>query len=106
MTKAIKEAMPHWLKLLKTRNSWEEKTQETDGHANNLLKTMRDIAATAGVTSLVKGFLELSDSQAQIDARLNLMKDETHSVAQLNDLIYQSALRSRAAYSDTCRCSG
>ena len=106
MTKAIKESNAALVETIKNQEQLGRKTQETDGHANNLLKTMRNIAATAGVTSLVKGFLELSDSQTQINARLNLMKDETHSVAQLNDLIYQSALRSRAAYSDTADAVG
>lgn len=106
MTKAIKESNAALVETIKNQEQLGRKTQETDGHANNLLKTMRNIAATAGVTPLVKGFLELSDSQAQINARLNLMKDETHSVAQLNDLIYQSALRSRAAYSDTADAVG
>ena len=106
MTKAIKESNAALVETIKNQEQLGRKTQETDGHANNLLKTMRNIAATAGVTSFVKGFLELSDSQAQINARLNLMKDETHSVAQLNDLIYQSALRSRAAYSDTADAVG
>lgn len=106
MTKAIKESNAALVETIKNQEQLGRKTQETDGHANNLLKTMRNIAATAGVTSLVKGFLELSDSQAQINARLNLMKDETHSVAQLNDMIYQSALRSRAAYSDTADAVG
>lgn len=106
MTKAIKESNAALVETIKNQEQLGRKTQETDGHANNLLKTMRNIAATAGVTSLVKGFLGLSDSQAQINARLNLMKDATHSVAQLNDLIYQSALRSRAAYSDTADAVG
>ena len=106
MTKAIKESNAALVETIKNQEQLGRKTQETDGHANNLLKTMRNIAATAGVTSLVKGFLELSDSQTQINARLNLMKDATHSVAQLNDLIYQSALRSRAAYSDTADAVG
>lgn len=106
MTKAIKESNAALVETIKNQEQLGRKTQETDGHANNLLKTIRNIAATAGVTSLVKGFLGLSDSQAQINARLNLMKDETHSVAQLNDLIYQSALRSRAAYSDTADAVG
>lgn len=106
MTKAIKESNAALVETIKNQEQLGRKTQETDGHANNLSKTMRNIAATAGVTSLVKGFLGLSDSQAQINARLNLMKDETHSVAQLNDLIYQSALRSRAAYSDTADAVG
>lgn len=106
MAKAIKESNAALVETIKNQEQLGRKTQETDGHANNLLKTMRNIAATAGVTSLVKGFLGLSDSQAQINARLNLMKDETHSVAQLNDLIYQSALRSRAAYSDTADAVG
>lgn len=106
MTKAIKESNAALVETIKNQEQLGRKTQETDGHANNLLKTMRNIAATAGVTSLVKGFLGLSDSQAQINARLNLMKGETHSVAQLNDLIYQSTLRSRAAYSDTADAVG
>ena len=47
MTKAIKESNAALVETIKNQEQLGRKTQETDGHANNLLKTMRNIAATA-----------------------------------------------------------
>ena len=50
----------------------------------------------------------MSDNQMTEELRLRceMSQEEKYSVAQLNDLIYQSALRSRAAYSDTADAVG
>ena len=58
------------------------------------------------MTKLVKDFLDFSDTQAQINARLNLMNDGLQTTNELSEMIYQSALRSKAAYSDTADAVG
>ncbi len=78
-----------------------ESTQKADAAANKLLSTFKKMAAAAGVSTLVRSFLDLSDTQASINARLGMMNDGMQSVNELNEMIYQSALRSRAAYDST-----
>lgn len=58
------------------------------------------------MTTLVRSFLDFSDTQAQINARLNLMNDGFQTTNELSEMIYQSALRSKAAYSDTADAVG
>lgn len=50
---------------------------------------------------LAKSFLSFSDTQTQIIARLGLMNDGLQDTMQLNEMIYQSAQRSRASYTST-----
>lgn len=70
-------------------------TQKTNDQAGKLLSTIKRIAAAAGVTTLVRSFLDFSDTQAQINARLNLMNDGFQTTNELSEMIYQSALRSK-----------
>lgn len=88
------------------QREYNETVRQSGLSMSDLLKKVRNLAVVSAGIKLGKSFLELSDTQTQINARLNLMKDEQHSVAQLNDLIYQSALRSRAAYIDTADAVG
>jgi tape measure domain-containing protein len=78
-----------------------QETKKTERSASRLLSTFKRIAAAMGTVSLVKSFLGFSDTQTQIHARLNLMNDGLQSTDRLNEMIYQSALRSRAAYAST-----
>lgn len=78
-----------------------ESTRKADAAASKLLSTFQKMAATAGASALVKSFLDLSDTQASINARLGMMNDGMQTVNELNEMIYQSALRSRAAYDST-----
>lgn len=88
------------------QREYDEAVRQSGLSMSDLLKKVRNLAVVTAGIKLGRSFLELSDTQTQINARLNLMKDEQHSVAQLNDLIYQSALRSRAAYIDTADAVG
>lgn len=75
--------------------------KRADNEAKKLLSTVRRIVAVTGAISLVKGFLGFSDTQSQINAKLNTMTDNLEDAAKLQNDIYLSALRSRAQYSDT-----
>ena len=69
--------------------------------AGDLLRTLGKIAVASGVVSLAKSFLGFSDAQAQVNARMNLINDGQQTTAELNELIYQSALRAKSSYFDT-----
>ncbi len=78
-------------------------TKRTDKAAGNLLRTFRQIAVATGAVNLVKTFLGVADQQTQITARLNLMNDGLQSTAELQDMIYMSAQRTRSAYDATAQ---
>ena len=79
----------------------KEETEKTDNAAKNLLGTIRKIAAASGAFALAKSFLGFSDAQTQVNARMNLINDGQQTTAELNEMIYQSALRAKSAYFDT-----
>lgn len=49
----------------------------------------------------IHGILNLADELAQTTARLDMMNDGLQTTAQLNNMIFESAQRSRGAYADT-----
>lgn len=106
MTVAIKEGNSALIDTIENQSRLGRETQKTNDQAGKLLSTIKRIAAAAGVTTLVRSFLDFSDTQAQINARLNLMNDGFQTTNELSEMIYQSALRSKAAYSDTADAVG
>lgn len=84
------------------RNHTEE-TRRTGRAAGDLLRTFRQIAVATGAVSLVRSFLGVADQQTQITTRLNLMNDGLQSTAELQDMIYVSAQRTRSAYDTTAQ---
>lgn len=89
------------LKIIQNQKRHQTEVERTNRSAKQLLSTFRNIAAATGATMLVRSFLDFSDTQTQIMARLNLMNDGLQDTAQLNEMIYQSAQRSRASYTST-----
>ena len=106
MTAAIKEGNSALIDTIENQSRLGRETQKTNDQASKLLSTIKRIAAATGVTTLVRSFLDFSDTQAQINARLNLMNDGFQTTNELSEMIYQSALRSKAAYSDTADAVG
>lgn len=106
LTAAIKESNSALIDTIENQSRLGRETQKTNDQAGKLLSTIKRIAAAAGVTTLVRSFLDFSDTQAQINARLNLMNDGFQTTNELSEMIYQSALRSKAAYSDTADAVG
>lgn len=106
MTAAIKEGNSALIDTIENQSRLGRETQKTNDQASKLLSTIKRIAAASGVTTLVRSFLDFSDTQAQINARLNLMNDGFQTTNELSEMIYQSALRSKAAYSDTADAVG
>lgn len=70
---------------------------------HSLLGTVKKIAAAYLSLRGIGKVLNLSDSLAQTNARLSLINDGLQTNKQLQDMIYQSAQRSGAAYSNTAQ---
>lgn len=102
----MNQAQEETKKAGKAQEEYNKQLKNANSSAENLVKTLRRIGTAIGVTKLVKDFLGFSDTQAQINARLNLMNDGFQTTNELSEMIYQSALRSKAAYSDTADAVG
>lgn len=79
----------------------DKKVRQTDNSANKLLSTVKKIVAAAAGFTIGKEILSLSDEMTQTTARLNLMNDGLQTTDQLNQMIYESAQRTRTSYLDT-----
>lgn len=76
----------------------ENQTQHTTAGADGLLSKLRSLlGAYAGVQG-VKAIVGLSDTMTQTTARLDMMNDGLQTTAELNQMIYASAQRSRGSY--------
>lgn len=69
--------------------------------ASGLHNKFMKIAATVGAVLGVKQIIGLSDEITQTTARLNMINDGLQTTEQLQNMIFQSAQRSRASYADT-----
>jgi tape measure domain-containing protein len=69
--------------------------------AGGLLTTVKGLAATMGIVFSARQVIRLSDSLSQTTARLNLMNDGLQTTEELQDMIFQSAQRSKASYQAT-----
>lgn len=71
--------------------------------ANGLLGGIKKIVATYLTFQAGKGIIELSDGLAQTKARLDLMNDGLNTTQELQQMIFESAQRSRSPYLDTAK---
>lgn len=69
--------------------------------ANWLLNRINGVAGAYVGIRTVGGVASISDELVQTNARLNMMNDELQTTQQLQEIIFQSAQRSRASYSST-----
>ncbi len=83
------------------QDKFNQKLAQGSSRANGL---MSKIKSAVGAYALIQGaskVLNLSDQLVQTEARLNLIVDPGNSVDNLEQMIYQSAQRSRAFFTDT-----
>lgn len=78
-----------------------ESMQNAQPPANNLMTTLKRLGAAFVGSKIITGLVGMSDTLTQTTTRLNLMNDGLQSTADLQEMIYQSALRSRDVYADT-----
>lgn len=80
-----------------------DETKRTADAANNWLSTLKNVALGIGGMKFAKEFIETSDEMSQITAKLNQINDGAQTTAQLEEMIFQSAQRSRGSYADTAQ---
>lgn len=71
------------------------------GELDGLIGKLKGVAVASGAAFAIKQVLDVSDSMSTTIAKLNLINDGAQSTAELQNMIYQSAQRSRGVYSDT-----
>lgn len=76
-------------------------TRKTKNEFQKLVDTVRNLAVVHFAQTIGRQVIELADSMTTTRARLDLMNDGLQTTAELQDMIMESANRSRAAYSTT-----
>ncbi len=83
------------------QNKFNSSVRNGTSAANGLWSKLKGIAATYLGFQAVKGVVGLADTLTMTNARLNMINDGSQTTAELQDKIYQAAMRSRGAYTDT-----
>ena len=76
----------------------ERAMRQTDSAASALSGTIGKLVAAFGGLALIKRALDLSDELSMTQARLNNVNDGLQTTAELQQMIYQAAQRSRGEY--------
>ena len=76
----------------------EQSMRQTDTAAKVLSGTIGKLVAAFGGLTLIKKAIDLSDELTMTQARLNNVNDGLQTTAELQNLIYQAAQRSRGSY--------
>lgn len=83
------------------QNNYNKSVNDGSSAVSFLLGKAKTMATTLGAAFGAKQVIGLSDTMASSRARLDLMNDGLQTTKQLQDMIYQSAQRSRGSYQDT-----
>lgn len=91
-----------------TATAMQQMTRRTETGARRaaastdaLTRSVKRLAAAVLSIRAVKGIFSLSDAMTSTTARLDMMNDGLQTTAELNDMIFASAQRSRGAYQET-----
>lgn len=71
------------------------------GSGTALTGALRGLVSAAAAIKAAKWLTDTSDQMAQTAARLDMMNDGMQTTVELQEMIYQSAQRSRGVYQDT-----
>lgn len=101
VTASLKRALPAINQNTQAQERFNNSLKRGSSSASGLTsKITALVGAYAGIQG-AKGIIGTADSLTQTTARLNLMNKGQETTAELEEKIYQSALRSRSAYLDT-----
>lgn len=87
--------------IINKQKQHKQEVDKTTKSANNLASAFGEIIAVSGIIMLGRTLVGISDTMTQMTAKLNLINDGAQSTAKLQQMIYQSAQRSRSVYTDT-----
>ncbi len=83
------------------QDNFNQKLAQGSAHANGLMSKIKSAVSAYALIQGAGKMLNLSDQLVQTEARLNLIVDPGKSVDNLEQMIYQSAQRSRASFTET-----
>ena len=89
------------INITNNQQKFNDEVKEGANSTDNLLGKVRSLAGAYLGFQGIKALVNTSDQFVQTTARLNMMNDGLQSTAELQEMIYQSAQRSRASYTDT-----
>lgn len=90
-------------KAEKAGNSLEKQGNQArriQSDMTSLLGTVRNLVAALGGMAAIRGIINLSDELTLTQARLTAVNDGLQTTAQLNNMIFAAAQRSRGSYLD------
>jgi len=80
---------------------YERAAKSAASSTSGLVDQVKRLAAAYLGLRGMKAVVGQADTMSQITARLNMMNDGLQTTARLNEMIFQSAQRSRGSYADT-----
>jgi len=95
------EATTKISKASSSTDRFNNKLNSTSSSANNASGGIGRLVGMVASLAAVQKTLSLSDEMTQTTARLDLMNDGMQTTAELQEMIFQSAERSRASYTTT-----
>lgn len=95
---ALNEMEESYRKCNNQQDQLNKRLGQGSSAANGLLGKIKGIASAYLGMKGISGLVKLSDTITQTDARLSMMNDGLQTTAELNDMIYASAQRSRGSY--------
>lgn len=89
------------VEIINNQKRHKAEVDRTVSSTQKLTSLFSRIAIASGLIMAGSQFVKISDTMTQMTAKLNLINDGNQSTAELQQMIYQSAQRSRAVYTDT-----
>lgn len=79
----------------------DDQQKKLESSTSSLIGKVKSLVAAYAGMQAVRGLVTLSDTMTQTTARLDMMNDGLQTTAELNQMIYESAQRSRGSYQQT-----
>ena len=100
---AINQVEENIDKAKRGQDNFNNSVKNGHGIMDGLVGKVKSLVGAYLGFQAVKGIINLSDEFTQTKARLDMMNDGLQTTSELQDMIFQSAQRSRAAYQDTAQ---
>lgn len=101
-TAAAARAESAQIRLAKTKQKeLDDQQKQLESSTASLIGKVKSLVAAYAGMQAIQGLVTLSDTMTQTNARLDMMNDGLQTTAELNQMIYESAQRSRGSYQAT-----
>lgn len=100
LTAAIRKTPPVIHQAAAAQEKHNTKIKQGASHMSGLIGKVTALAGAYMGLQAVKGIIGTADELTMTTARLNMMNDGLQTTAELEDKIYQAAMRSRGSFTD------